>query len=705
MKKQLIPLKFAPGYNLDESPYSSSSWYQGSNMRFVKGSPQNMMGFNELILPIGVNTDGIGTTSWLPSLFPFGNSPIQRRGLYSFTLGGAQLYTGNSTGSDTSNFVNLQPQSWTFFVQAVSYENNAPFYVYLTALNNDSSAIYIPNPVHAPQNFWGYGTTTPIFLQGGSNLPIVYPTERTKWQFGLMSLQSDISDNNCTYALIIYAYENASIQMAMTNSIQYQSSAEQTYGYFYILTIGGSNNQVSISNMGTHQNPDGYSVGPIQVNSGNIQMSGGFLILGSFLMVYGDNGMVRWSSSGAPSTFATDDVAIICLDKIVASAQMRGGGSGSPSGLFWSLSCLIRVTTTTTGTGSSVTTAFTFDTITSNVSILASQGVVEYNGSFFWIGTNCFYMYNGQVQEVSNNTTILWFFENLKWECAQNIFTKVDQLFGEIWWYFPSINSPNNYCDMALILNVRENCWYTTNLNSTEDGTPMTLSCGCYVPTWGINVLSEASLVVDEGYDAARYPLYTENYRFQQSPNQSVLTQQYCYGRSYFKFQSGQALNSSYPPTPLTDFSATFFTGSVIQDYSTGINTWIQTPFFSLFNAQLLKEWSPFDSWARITRFEGDFYLDGTPQILMTMYGSDYALSTPPTTPLTNVNQLQLLSGGQINNPVDFSVQSRYTSIIFTLDVSQPSLFGSAIRFGTSILTLEVGDKRQGTNPAPQSGE
>jgi hypothetical protein len=99
---------------------------------------------------------------------------------------------------------------------------------------------------------------------------------------------------------------------------------------------------------------------------------------------------------------------------------------------------------------------------------LAANSVIEYDGIFYWIGTDRFLMFNGVVREVENNLNLNFFFDNLNYAQRQKVFAYKVPRFGEIWWCFPFGDStePNH----AVIYNVRENTWYDTELPNDGRG-------------------------------------------------------------------------------------------------------------------------------------------------------------------------------------------------------------------------------------------
>ena len=196
----------------------------------------------------------------------------------------------------------------------------------------------------------------------------------------------------------------------------------------------------------------------------NFSATGGVATLPPYTFVFGNDGYVAFSVPNTPNDFTGSGSgnAYITGQKIVRAMPLRGGPGNSPSGLFWSADSLIR------GTYVGGTPVFQFDTISTQSSILASNSVIEYDGIFYWIGTDRFLMFNGVVREVENNMNLNFFFDNLNYAQRQKVFAYKVPRFGEIWWCFPFGDSiePNH----AVIYNVRENTWYDTELPNDGRG-------------------------------------------------------------------------------------------------------------------------------------------------------------------------------------------------------------------------------------------
>ena len=194
----------------------------------------------------------------------------------------------------------------------------------------------------------------------------------------------------------------------------------------------------------------------------NVDVSGGVVVLHPYIFVYGNSGLLKNSAAGDPNNWVSADSneTNVSSTKIVQGLPVRGG-SNAPSGLFWSLDSLIRVSytpTTVTIAGTPQTFYWRYDIISSQSSILSSQSVIEYDGIYYWCGVDRFLLYNGVVKEIPNAFNQNYFFDNLNYAQRNKVYVTKVPRFGEIWWFFPSGDSTE--CNDAIIYNIRENCWY-----------------------------------------------------------------------------------------------------------------------------------------------------------------------------------------------------------------------------------------------------
>lgn len=192
-------------------------------------------------------------------------------------------------------------------------------------------------------------------------------------------------------------------------------------------------------------------------------VTGGVVCIQPYVFDLSDNGFVGWSPPNNPSglglTGGTSGAgsARPSAQPIIAAMPLRGGGTNSPAGLFWSLSEVI--TANFVGSANGI---FAFNTVSPDSSILSSRCVIEYDSIYYWIGIDRFLQYNGTVLELENNYNQDFFFDNLNWATAGRSFAFKVPRYGEIWFCAPLFGAIEpNY---AIIYNVREKCWYDTEL-------------------------------------------------------------------------------------------------------------------------------------------------------------------------------------------------------------------------------------------------
>lgn len=196
-------------------------------------------------------------------------------------------------------------------------------------------------------------------------------------------------------------------------------------------------------------------------------VSGGIAILHPYLFYFGSNGLLGWSVPNEPSDLSGSGSGEgrVTGGKVLFGLQTRAGAGNAPAGLFWATDALIRATF------SGSTTIFNFDRIATSYSIMSSQCVVEYDGQYYWIGTDRFLMYNGVIQEIPNELNRNYFFDNVSNNYRQKVWGMKIASYGEIWWFW--VNTLTNpiatECNHVLIYNVHEQTWYDT---------PLARSCG-----------------------------------------------------------------------------------------------------------------------------------------------------------------------------------------------------------------------------------
>jgi hypothetical protein len=193
-----------------------------------------------------------------------------------------------------------------------------------------------------------------------------------------------------------------------------------------------------------------------------ISVDGGVCVLYPFIFVYGSHGYIAnnnvdftdyykqnfydWNGTFANQTN-------VAASKIVKGMPTRGG-TNAPSGLFWATDSLIRVSFNSQATQI----YWSYDIVTNQISIMSSNSVVEMDGTYFWMGIDRFYLYNGGVKVLPNDKNVNWLFNNLNYEQRQKVWATKVPRYNEIWFFYPRGTATE--CTDAIIYNVKDDLWY-----------------------------------------------------------------------------------------------------------------------------------------------------------------------------------------------------------------------------------------------------
>lgn len=193
----------------------------------------------------------------------------------------------------------------------------------------------------------------------------------------------------------------------------------------------------------------------------NFQVSGGIVAVPPYLFAYGNDGYLAWSDANnilqiGEGGSGDAGAARICANKVVKGIPIRSGPNNSPSALFWSLDTFQLISHVDDDR------VFTNSTLATDISILSTNAVIDYDGVIYWPGVDRFQMYNGVIREVQNNLNLDFFYQNYNKNFPQKIWAFKVPRYGEIWWCFPFGSSTE--ANWAIIYNVRENTWYDTPL-------------------------------------------------------------------------------------------------------------------------------------------------------------------------------------------------------------------------------------------------
>jgi hypothetical protein len=453
MTKKVFAIDTQPGVQRDGTIFDMNFYTDGRWVRFQRGRPRKIGGYR------AITEEAHGYS----------------RGIYVNSVdGNNQVFNGYNNGLEVINIDNTGIGGGV---------NQFTFTGLVLTLNTLVGGTLYTNGTYTNVTLTGgsgSGAKATVVVSGGSVTTVTVTTPGNGYVVGntLSATAASIGGTGSGFSIKVATIDDG-FTASDLNLWQFDSSFDaQGSGNQLLLAHPGLNlaqiDQTTVTPV-LAGNIAGTTMSPLTDTSGTtptgdiIEVAGGVVVLHPYVFVYGDNGLIKNCVAGNPYDWNGPDSneVNVASTKIVKGLPVRGG-SNAPSGLFWALDSLIRVSytpTTITVASTPQTFYWRYDIISSQSSILSSQCVIEYDGIYYWIGVDRFLLYNGVVKELKNNFNQNYFFDNLNYAQSQKVYAQKVPRFGEIWWFFPSGDSTE--CNDCIIYNTREDCWYDAG---TADG-------------------------------------------------------------------------------------------------------------------------------------------------------------------------------------------------------------------------------------------
>jgi len=407
-QKQMFPITYKPGILRDGCSFQGSYCTRGQWVRFFRGWPQNIGGMKNYVLYLQT----------VPELLPPSSTPTAAL-IYYDSKSDKHILVGVSLKSVDDKYSvidatynNIGSQTLTYFKKFTNPTNTlTQFVVVISIINNVKTEL--------------------ILCLGMKNY-------------------LDINSNEAVSTIL----------------------AKKDTGEFWTVKFKAD----PVKN----QNEEFKQPIPTEDNFIFKEATGGMLYVGNRLFYYGNNGLVRWSSASqeklnkktnisCPFLFFEDKYSInISTDKVIYGAEWRGGAN-SPTIIFWTLGSVVLISNTTGSNNQIIDDpddlSFSKKILSRDSSILSSNSVVEYDGIFYWPGTQRFFVFNGVVLPLENNLNRQTFFDTIDMSKRQKVFGVKNVSRDEIWWFYPEKGKTDNVgCTRAVIYNVVDNTWYDTGI-------------------------------------------------------------------------------------------------------------------------------------------------------------------------------------------------------------------------------------------------
>lgn len=475
---------------------------------------------------------------------------------------------------------------------------DANMIVYVAAATGNISRYYINQT---------FNTTAPP--------AVVYTIPNGQPQF-IWKSQVAIQDNN---QRIIFVGEN-SVENINTNSAS----------------------TILIGNLGGNQ---GFNLAPLP-NMPNTNGVSGSLFVNPYLFIYGSNGLLRWSDDRDITRFNGGNSSSINVntDKIIDVKAIRGG-INSPTLLCWTLTSVVRLI----NIGNGAALDFKSDVLSRSSSILSSRCIVEYDGIFFWPGTNRFFQYNGIVQKLPNVMNQNYFFNNIDLNYRQLVFGVKNTQYNEIWWFYPEKGQDPNVAPVrntrAIIFNIDDNAWYDTAIRR---------DAGTYSEEFGFMATYGQSLT---------------------TPNASLTLYRHEYETFVLPQIKDEAIQEYIPD------------GNQEQVRRVPIPSNFTTPTISWAAFNPMKQLTGVDRWMNLIRIEPDFILaPPVSDMTLVVQAKEYAQSSITSSNVFPISGIDPAPHDAILDKTDVAYQGKHLSLTFSATTN--------FEMGHILVLLDVGDGR-----------
>ena len=439
----IYSLAIPAGIKRDGTQFQNDQYTDGVWCRFQRGEPKKIGGFSTLFTSFSGIYRGMMNVPYNGVNYVFAGTA---NSLDVFTTGTTY---GNGSGPYIANML--------------------PGIVQATVTANTTTQITIP------------GDGSAVFTAGKK---IIFTNSDTATEYTISSATFSSGPNH-TVIVFSPAAPAGTITEAwlkgvlftpdVRNDWQFDAQFSPSGGLLNLLAHPGKNlqnidsgvvSQVLVGNVAPDQN-DSYFFTGLSDSAGQnptykpIEVDGGVCVLYPFIFVYGSHGFI--ANNNVSNIYAEQTLydwngplanqINVSSSKIVKGMPVRGG-TNSPSGLFWATDSLIRVSFNSQATQF----YWTYDIVSSQISIMSSNAVVEMDGLYFWMGVDRYYVYNGQVAVLPNDKNVNWLFDNINYEQRQKVWATKIPRYNEIWFFYPRGRATE--CTDAIIYNVKDKLWY-----------------------------------------------------------------------------------------------------------------------------------------------------------------------------------------------------------------------------------------------------
>ena len=170
-----------------------------------------------------------------------------------------------------------------------------------------------------------------------------------------------------------------------------------------------------------------------------------------------DDMFIRFSSQEDINTWAPTATNTAGTQRLAAGSRIMGAKLGRNAIYVWTDNSLF----TMRFVGQPFT--FAFEQVGTNCGLIGMNAAVEVDGAAYWMSDNGFFRFTGKLESMDCLVED-YVYDNLNTTSNQLIYCGINNLFGEVMWFYPTSNSnivDRNVCYSYLDSTVNRPIWYT----------------------------------------------------------------------------------------------------------------------------------------------------------------------------------------------------------------------------------------------------
>ena len=484
----LIKLQFKPGINRDQANYTNEGgWYDCDKIRFRAGYPEKIGGWIKATSEsyLGVARSLLNwITSYSDNLLAIGTHKkvyIEAGGnLYDITPLRATF-----TSTDTDNCFATTNTSTDVTVTITGHGANDGDYVTFsgsTAVGgvpaDELNAEHVVQYVDANSFIISVTTaaTSTVAAGGGTGITAEFQVEVgnpdttlgygwgvVTWGSGSWGLGAPATFEPVNLPQRDWFFDNFDNDLIL--NVRNGKPYYWARGTISVPDTALSARAVTLQSIAT---ADGYDANDVPVKVGQLLVSQqdkhllafGAVPYGSTSAADFDPLLIRWASQDAPGQWepqVTNSAGFIRVSrgsKIVRALPTR------QEVLVWTDTHLYALQFLGT------TDVFGLQEYADGISIASPRAVATAANATFWMGRDKFYVYTGRVDTLPCSVRN-YVFSDIDFTQADQIVCGTNEEWSEVWWFYPSESSGNNWNDRYVIYNYLDRIWYFGTIERT----------------------------------------------------------------------------------------------------------------------------------------------------------------------------------------------------------------------------------------------